>query len=257
MSLSQIFDQPGMTIGNSPFPIDWVRTLPINSSPAGEISPRAATNVIETQGRPRTQGHMSKLYVPSTSSAVHDAPLLGSASIFDVSRAVRQIEVLSDVPIIFVSSPTTLYAIQASGSAKSSYQSGISYTLLEARSVPVSKPPMGGPSELVSKISAARAAASVDPESVEIADAATIDAIKLVERNRLPGSPRVIFSNDGILALQWQRDEYGAALMFAGDAIASIAFRKPGQFYAENGIDIGIEDDLPLRFTEALAKIVA
>jgi len=116
---------------------------------------------------------------------------------------------------------------------------------------------MGGPSELVSKISAARAAASVDPESVEIADAATIDAIKLVERNRLPGSPRVIFSNDGILALQWQRDEYGAALMFAGDAIASIAFRKPGQFYAENGIDIGIEDDLPLRFTEALAKIVA
>jgi hypothetical protein len=66
-----------------------------------------------------------------------------------------------------------------------------------------------------------------------------------------------MFSEDGILALQWQRGEYGVALMFAGDGVASIAIRKPGQFYAENGIDVGIDDELPVQFAEILAKMVA
>jgi hypothetical protein len=58
----------------------------------------------------------------------------------------------------------------------------------------------------------------------------------MVRRVNLGGPPHISLSDDGILALQWQRGEYGVALLFAGDGVASISFRRPGQFYAENGI---------------------
>jgi hypothetical protein len=111
-------------------------------------------------------------------------------------------------------------------------------------------------SRLAELIAAERFIAKIDEANVAIADAATHDAMMMVSRVNLGGTPHILLSDDGILALQWQRGEYGVALLFAGDGVASIAFRRPGQFYAENGIDIAISDDLPASFNEALAAIL-
>jgi hypothetical protein len=64
-----------------------------------------------------------------------------------------------------------------------------------------------------------------------------------------------MFADDGILTLQWQRGQYGVALIFAGDGEVSIAFRKPGQLYAQNGLDIKITAGLPASFYEALVRV--
>ncbi len=111
-------------------------------------------------------------------------------------------------------------------------------------------------SPLAARISSERAIAEIDSENLRIADAATADAIKLVERAGLAGTPRVMFSDDGILTLQWQRGEYGVALVFAGDGVASIAFKKPRQLYAENGLEVSVSKDLPAQFIDALAALL-
>jgi hypothetical protein len=46
-------------------------------------------------------------------------------------------------------------------------------------------------------------------------------------------------------------------LLFAGDGVASIAFRRPGHLYAENGMDADISDKLPIEFTEAINQVQA
>jgi len=66
-----------------------------------------------------------------------------------------------------------------------------------------------------------------------------------------------MFSDDGILTLQWHRGDYGVALLFAGDGIASIAFSTPRQFYAENGIEMLVSEDFPIQFTAQLTQIVS
>src|SRR5262245_39131795 len=104
---------------------------------------------------------------------------------------------------------------------------------------------MAGAPDLAPQIIVERANIALDRTAAELADAATNDAVTLVRRTKLGGNPRVMFSEDGILTLQWQRGEYGVAMIFAGDGIASIAFRRPEQFYAENGIEIAISDNLP------------
>jgi hypothetical protein len=111
-------------------------------------------------------------------------------------------------------------------------------------------------SKLAAIIIAERSHSYVDAESVAIADAAQRDAIELVQLWNLEAEPHVMFSDDGILTLQWQHGEHGVALIFAGDGMASIAFRKPWQFYAENGIEVAISDDIPRQFTDALAGII-
>ena len=111
-------------------------------------------------------------------------------------------------------------------------------------------------SKLAGRIDAAQAAADVDITSLDAANSAASDAKTLLGRSTLDGEPLVMFSDDGILTLQWQRGHYGVALIFAGDGEASIAFSKPGQLYAQNGIDIKITDDLPASFHEALAKVL-
>jgi hypothetical protein len=107
-------------------------------------------------------------------------------------------------------------------------------------------------SELADLIIAERSHAEVDAEGVAVADAATKDALTIVRRVNFARKPRVMFSDDGILTLQWQRGEYGVALIFAGDQMVSIAFRRPGLLYAENGIEVTISDDLPAEFFDAL-----
>jgi hypothetical protein len=110
-------------------------------------------------------------------------------------------------------------------------------------------------SSLAKIIIAERLRSDVDAECLSIADAAKQDAVAIVQRWNLNGDPRVMFSDDGILTLQWQRDEYGVALIFAGDGMASIAFRRPGQLYAENGIEVAINDNIPNQFADAMAAL--
>jgi len=110
---------------------------------------------------------------------------------------------------------------------------------------------------LAHRIKLERSVVQIDEENRATANAAMADALALIRRAEIGGSPRVMFSDDGILTLQWQRGEFGVALIFAGDGEASIAFRRPGQFYAENGIEVAISQELPSKFSEALATILS
>jgi hypothetical protein len=108
---------------------------------------------------------------------------------------------------------------------------------------------------LVSLIAEERRVAQVDDENLEAANDATTDATTLALISKFSELPRVMFSDDGILTLQWQRGEFGAALIFAGDGMVSIALKRPGQFYAENGMDVAISEELPGEFYAVLATM--
>jgi hypothetical protein len=110
-------------------------------------------------------------------------------------------------------------------------------------------------SKLATEIDQALACAKIEPGARATAKAAAADAKYLVERNKLNGKPLVMFADDGILTLQWQRADYGVALLFAGDGEVSIAFRKPDQLYGQNGIDIKITEDLPGQFREVMGLV--
>lgn len=115
-------------------------------------------------------------------------------------------------------------------------------------------PPLA--SELGKRIDAGRVAATIDPDVRELADAAVRDAKQVVDHVKLRGEPRVMFADDGILTLQWQRGDCGVALLFAGDGEVSIAFKKPAQLYAQNGIDVKVTENLPSAFYDALTQIL-
>jgi hypothetical protein len=257
--------ETGMYVGNKIPAVQWIRALNTNETPRSEVPfLQTATNYFQTQDLLVTfQGGINKHYLLNVSGAIVDATTLATTSIFDANGKVWPIDIhiqsgsghayIGELTKIFRTAPTIIRAIQTSGTTQTSYQSPLP---LEVGSRP-STSLAAALSEIASKIAAERTTAVIDAGCSEIADAAAVDAIKLVDRNRLPGIPHVIFSNDGILALQWERGEEGTALMFAGDGLASIVFRTPAQFYAENGVDVTIEDELPVRFTQALARIVS
>jgi hypothetical protein len=110
-------------------------------------------------------------------------------------------------------------------------------------------------SKIVDLVIARRSAAEVEPENAGVADAAASDAVKLIERAKLNVVPKVTFSDDGLLSLQWQRGDRGVVLVLCGDGTVSIGFRRPGQYYAENGIELLVTDDLPPNYMEDLAAI--
>ena len=45
------------------------------------------------------------------------------------------------------------------------------------------------------------------------------------------------------------------ALIFAGNGLASIVFRRPGQFYAEKEIDVPVNDAMPVELAETLTNL--
>jgi hypothetical protein len=120
---------------------------------------------------------------------------------------------------------------------------------------PALAPPLA--SELGKRIDAGRVTATIDRDARELADAAVRDAKRVVDHAKLRGEPRVMFADDGILTLQWQRGDYGVALLFAGDGEVSVAFKKPAQLYAQNGIDVKVTENLPSAFYDALTQILA
>jgi hypothetical protein len=134
-------------------------------------------------------------------------------------------------------------------------------TLLRETVSATTPSPAAGPSNqdaspLANQIKLERSVAEIEEEHLATGNAAMADALEMIERAQIGGSPRVMFSDDGILTLQWKRGEFGVALIFAGDGEASIAFKRPGQLYAENGVDVAISQEPPSRFKEALAFIL-
>jgi hypothetical protein len=102
-----------------------------------------------------------------------------------------------------------------------------------------------------------RRSVELDLDCALIADLAVSDALSTLDANVIALAPNnVMFGDDGILTLQWKNGEFGAALMFAGDGMASIAIKRPGQRYAENGIDVAVEDALPQLFFDVLQSAV-
>jgi len=80
------------------------------------------------------------------------------------------------------------------------------------------------------------------------ADAAAEEAIAMVSRLKLARKPVAMLSEDGFLTLQWQSEEQGAALIFAGDGTVSVAVSNSDRFYAESLIEIKVTDALPSTF---------
>jgi hypothetical protein len=102
-----------------------------------------------------------------------------------------------------------------------------------------------------------RLRAEIDGDAKATADQATTDAIQIVRRENLAGNPNLYFSEDGFLSLQWKNGDLGAALIFSGDAKVSIAIRKPGLFYSDNGTEIDVTENLSANFKTMLALVVA
>jgi hypothetical protein len=109
---------------------------------------------------------------------------------------------------------------------------------------------------LALRIAQERAIAHIDEGSAATADAAVSDAMTLLQSNNLPGDPFIMFSDDAILTVQWEKHNLGVALLFAGDGLVSIAFRRPGQLYAENGCEVPVDGPLPQEFNDALSAIL-
>lgn len=114
-------------------------------------------------------------------------------------------------------------------------------------------PPIENP--LVLQILERYAKSTVEQSAVYNALAAIEQASQLVEESGLPVAHRVSVSSDGILTIQWQKVGRGLALLFAGDGIVSVARREPGVYYAENGVDLSINESLPKSVLEAIEQI--
>lgn len=94
-----------------------------------------------------------------------------------------------------------------------------------------------------------------DVDASTIADRATTEASAFVETENLPLPHRAMFSDEGLLTLQWRGEKRGVAMFFAGDGNATLSFKGPGYGYAEVGIDVTVTDRLPQDFWLLLSKV--
>ena len=109
-------------------------------------------------------------------------------------------------------------------------------------------------SVLVGRIRDERASIEIEDGQDGVADRAVEDAITMVENSRLGGTPRVMQSSDGILALEWHSEDEGAALFFGGNGVAALSVRVNGGLY-EGTRQIGIRAALPGDFVALVARL--
>lgn len=108
----------------------------------------------------------------------------------------------------------------------------------------------------VDKINASLEGGRVDEDSLDAARLAVGQAIEFIHRNDLPGRPRVMMSDDGVLTLQWRGDELGAALVFTGDGTVSVAFKNAEKSYSETREDVALDAPAPPTFVSLVETIV-
>lgn len=102
-----------------------------------------------------------------------------------------------------------------------------------------------------------RGEAQLDDDAVGMADAAVSEATAFVAREDLPLPTRAMFSEEGLLTLQWRGKDRGIAIFFAGDGNATLSFKGPGYGYAQVGFDVPIGDRLPSNFWTQLSKVIS
>jgi hypothetical protein len=247
-----------------------VLTMPVQGAPfqttAGTVMGLSTDSVVimnnPLQPDQNAQTHPSAIAINSLTNLVPMTPAYNAG----LQRSTGNFLGFSGQPTPGASYPTGSSASTLSICAFSTNtsQTTISESVWNAVSLatwPASSPEVSsivrGPSSpLSAEILARKNLAALDFESQKIADAAADDAMQLIDSANLSGSPRIMYAEDGILALQWQKGDRGVALVFAGDGLVSIAFRRPGRLYAENGLEISISEPLPAEFISALAQIL-
>jgi hypothetical protein len=108
---------------------------------------------------------------------------------------------------------------------------------------------------LMEAIQAERQSSFIDEDCIDAANAAAAQAKAVVQRENLGGHPRVMFSDDGILVLQWQKEAYGVALIFAGDGTVSVSRRGPGRLYSDNDLEMSVNESIPPDIRSAIARL--
>lgn len=96
----------------------------------------------------------------------------------------------------------------------------------------------------------------IDDEDVAAAARSVEEAIAFLRRNNLPGRPRVMMSDDGVLTLQWRNDTVGAALIFAGDGTVSVAVKNAEKSYSTSLKDLPLDAAVPVEFVDTVEAIV-
>lgn len=107
----------------------------------------------------------------------------------------------------------------------------------------------------IDQIRATLAGGKVDPEDIAMATAAADQAIAFLRRNNLPGRPRVMMTDDGVLTLQWRSETLGAALIFTGDGTVSVALKNAEKSYSETLEGIDLAAPLPPAFVSIVETI--
>jgi hypothetical protein len=102
-----------------------------------------------------------------------------------------------------------------------------------------------------------QASSIVEEDSRAFAEAAVRDALTTVRRLDLRGATNVMISEDGILSLQWQLGEIGAAIVFTGDGKVSISVASPGTFYSHNAQQLSVAEPFPAGFVSRLKNLNA
>jgi hypothetical protein len=233
---------------------EWIREF----SGAAEVIPggeqqdftgHATTN--------RTQGHKAiiDLLVEASTRAFSASNIIAGISLMAVVGVGERCELVTTTKVGIGKLRSLTFA--NANNTDFGWDLGSIYSFLTSTTNEAAASEATARSKLIDRIIAERSVADIEPENVTVANAATDEAVALIQGTEISVMPRVIFSEDGILALQWQRGEYGVALIFAGNGAASISFRRPGQFYAENGIEVRISDGLPKEFADGLAKVLS
>jgi hypothetical protein len=105
-------------------------------------------------------------------------------------------------------------------------------------------------SRLAEEIAAVHKATDLDEEAAETARSVVGDARRFVAAHLPHAEPRVLLSDDGVLTLQWRKDDRGLIMIFSGDGTATFSIREPGGFYSTNGIEFHLSEGLPVAVTE-------
>ena len=92
---------------------------------------------------------------------------------------------------------------------------------------------------------------------VEAALNARDQAVTLLDSCRLLGRPEVEVSDDGMVSMEWQKDERGVLLVFAGDGTASYSSRGPDGFYSSRIIEFEVGTSLPEGAAGAIAALAS
>jgi hypothetical protein len=111
-------------------------------------------------------------------------------------------------------------------------------------------------SNLASAIEALLPKTAVGPECEADARSAVADAAQFA-RTALPDSdPEKELTDEGILTLQWKKDQSGLILVFTGDGTGTYSVKQPGSWYAASAEEFQLTDGLPPPAQKALDEIL-